>query len=80
MDWPIKLTEQDKEVFEIFNIVQSQAIFAGMDGMPVDLDFRALEFVFDLYEIEDRKTVFERVIKLWRHVIKLQRDKAKNGD
>ena len=33
-------------------------------GTPIDLDFAALDFVMDLYGVEDKRECFEKVYRL----------------
>jgi len=39
----------------------------GMNG-PVALDMRALEYIMGLYEVDDQRTVSERVVSLWETI------------
>ena len=39
----------------------------GRNG-PGSLDIRALKYIMDLYEVEDHRTVSERVISLWETI------------
>jgi len=48
-----------------------------MSGVVVDLDFNAINFVLDLYEIPNKRRVFEQVLTVSRHFIKLENDKMK---
>jgi len=51
------------EAIEIYGVVRNQLRVSGM-GTPIDLDFAAVEFIMDLYEVEDKKECFEKVHRL----------------
>ena len=54
------------EVWNIYLKARSQVIM-GMNG-PVALDMRALEYIMGLYEVDDQRTVSERVVSLWETI------------
>jgi hypothetical protein len=45
-------------------------------GGPIDMDFRAIWFVIDLYVEENKKKCFEKVIMVGRHMIKIWNNEA----
>ena len=55
------LWEENNEAFSIYGIVADQVMVA-MDGTPLGLNFNAVAFVFDIYEIENRKVTFEKIL------------------
>ena len=57
----------NQEAFRVFGIVQTQVVTAGM-GEPVGLDFNAVNFVMELYEVRDRLRVFEKVNAIFREI------------
>ena len=61
-----ELDPENMEAMEVFITVQNQCIMPAM-GEPVDLDFKAIAFVMDLYQVEDRLGTFEKVRKLFKH-------------
>jgi hypothetical protein len=44
-----------------------------MDGIPVDLDYKAVKIVMDLESIESQADCFQRVLKMWHHIAELDR-------
>ena len=61
-------------------MVCNQAITAGMSGVILDINFDAVFRVMDLYEVEDRRKVFEKVVAAFRKcVIEKQKEKQEHG-
>lgn len=46
-------------------------VIMGFDHV-IDLDYKSLKFIMDLYEIEDQKRCFELIISMFREVQKLR--------
>jgi hypothetical protein len=69
------LLPENEEAFFIYNVVRNQAIFAGMDGIPVDLDYKAVKIVMDLYGVENQRECFEKVTKVWHEIAAIDRVK-----
>lgn len=69
---------ENGDAFHIFSLVVNQATFAGIEGVPVDLDFQAVEFVMNLYEIENRRECFELVLLAWRNMAENNRAKRRS--
>lgn len=63
---------ENDDVLKMYSIVSGQVITAGAKGAIVDLDFNALLKVIEMYEIENKRDVFERVTWLFHEVLKLQ--------
>jgi hypothetical protein len=59
---------ENEDAIAVYSQVHSQAIYVGMDGVAVDLDFNAIQFIMDLTEIEDRRDCFYKVLKMWHHI------------
>lgn len=57
-------------------MVSNQVIVGGIGGV-LDLDFNALNFILDLYEIPNKRQVFEKVLGVSRYFIKEEREKQK---
>ena len=70
------LSEHEDAIF-IFGQVRNQAIFVGMEAVPVDLDYNAVKLVMDLYEIENQRECFEKVLRAWHCVAAIDRAKRK---
>lgn len=49
-------------------------VIMGFDHV-IDLDYKSLKFIMDLYEIEDQKRCFELIISMFREVQKLNVNK-----
>ena len=73
----IKLLPENEEAFFIYNLVRNQAIFVGMDGMPVDLNYNAVKMTMDLYNIENQRECFNKVLKVWHAIAAIDRVKRK---
>jgi hypothetical protein len=67
----VKLYPENEEAFFIYSTVQNQAIFA--QTVPVDLNYESLFRVMDLYEVDNKKVCFEKVVKLWHKIASLER-------
>ena len=72
-----EVTPENEEAVEIYSQVYSQAIYVGMEGVAVDLDFNALKLALDLNEVENQKDCFYKVLMMWRHINKLNNAKKK---
>lgn len=53
-------------------------VIMGFDHV-IDLDYKSLKFIMDLYEIEDQKRCFELIISMFREVQKLNVNKEDTG-
>jgi len=71
-----ELMEGNEEVLQVFLRVQGQHIM-GSSG-PVDLNFQSVEFVLNLMGVENKREVFERVHKVYRHILDLQYKEAEH--
>ena len=71
------LLEENGEAIFVLGRVLNQAVFIGIDGTPVDLDFQSVKFILDLYGIEDPKECFEKVLKAWHHIAAINRAKQR---
>jgi hypothetical protein len=71
------LLPENEDAFFVFTKVVNQAVFAGVDGMPVDLNYNAVKFILDLYEIENQQDCFERVLKAWHDIAEINRSKRR---
>ena len=68
---------ENEDAVEIYSLVYSQAIYVGMEGVAVDLDFNALKLALDLNEVENQRDCFHKVLMMWRHINKLNNAKKK---
>lgn len=64
-----ELMECNREALIVFPYVKNQVILAGMDGKVVDLDFGSLEFVFNIFNIRDRKDCFLKIHRMFHHFL-----------
>ena len=74
---PPEVMPENEDAIAVYSQVHGQAIYVGMDGVAVDLDFNALKFVMDLVEVEDPFDCFQKVLKMWHHINTLDRMKRK---
>lgn len=65
---------ENDDVLKVYGIVSGQVITAGKDGTVVDLNHNALLGVMRLYKIQNRRSVFERVIQLFHSVLEIQQE------
>jgi len=72
-----KLFPENEDAIAVYSQVRNQAIYVGMDGIPVDLDYRAVKVVMDMYGIEDQADCFQKVLKAWNHIAATDRLKRK---
>jgi hypothetical protein len=57
---------ENMEVFNVFQHAKDQVIVSG--GRPVAIDYKSLDIVMNMLEVEDKQTVFERVVSLWNRI------------
>ena len=65
---------ENNDFFKVFMKVQNQHIM-GFGG-PVDLNFSSVEFIMDIYDIPNRRVVFDKVHKLYQITVAAMREKA----
>jgi hypothetical protein len=74
-----KLFPENEDAAAVYSQVRNQAIYVGMEAVPVDLDFKSVKIVMDFYDIKNKADCFQRVLKMWHHVAELDRIKRKKG-
>ena len=67
------LLEENEDAIFVFGHVRNQAIFGGIDAIPIDVKFESVKFIMDLYEIENQRECYEKVLKAWHHVAAIDR-------
>jgi len=67
-----EIMPENRDVIDVYAKVRSQHIM-GMSG-PVDINILAIKAVMDLQGIENQKRVFEKVYKLYNHIMSRIRD------
>ena len=72
-----ELDPENDDAIRVFQHVKLQAIYAGMDGTPVDLDYKSLSFALDMLEVENKPECFRKVLDVWHHCLALERLKKK---
>jgi hypothetical protein len=73
-----KILPENEDAVTVYSQVRNQAIYVGMDGIPVDLDYKAVKIVMDLEDIENQADCFQRVLKMWHHIAELDRLKRES--
>lgn len=58
----------NEEIIHIYNLVRGQ-VRTSFGGVA-DLDYNAVLSVIDLYNIEDKRTCFERVVYAYRYFLR----------
>jgi len=76
-DFEIFLFSENIEAFEIFIQVRTQFNFAGM-GSVIGLNYQSVEFVMNLYDVEDKLDCFRRIRIIENEALILMREKG-NG-
>ena len=78
----VRLTQENELLVEIYNLVRTQLIVGGMDGVVLDVDFNSIKIVFDLYEIPDydRRKFFLRLVRVLRTRIKESKEELENQE
>jgi len=69
---------ENEDAVLVYTWIAGQAIYAGMDGIPVDPNFHTINLIMDMLDIENRKECFMRTVKLWREINTLKILKKKN--
>ena len=72
-----EIMPENEDAVAVYSQVHSQAIYVGMEGVAVDLDFNAVKFVMDLNEVEDKFDCFHKVLMMWHHVANIDNAKRK---
>ena len=68
-----ELLPVNNEAILVFSLTRGQVITAGM-GDVIGLNFMAVDFIMNLYGIEDRRRVFEKVLVAFDHVLKRSKE------
>ena len=63
-----KLLPENEEAAQIYFLVSDQLIIAGMSGAIIGINHLAIHKAMELYNIEDKRRCFEKVIKVFREV------------
>jgi len=64
---------ENNDFFKVFMKVQNQHIM-GFGG-PVDLNFESVRFIMDIYDIPNRREVYEKVHRLYQITVAAMREK-----
>ena len=70
------LMPENSQIFEIYTLVRNQHIM-GFGG-PVDLDIKSAMLVIDMFGVDNRKEVFDKVYKLYNITLSRIRDQAES--
>lgn len=71
---------ENENAFEVYELVKRQAIYVGMNGVPVELDFKALAFTMQMLGVDDRPGCFVKVRKIWHHILSLDQLKREKNN
>lgn len=69
-----EILEANEEAVFIYTIVGRQVITAGL-GEVIAINYEAINFTMNLYEIENKQTCFEKVTWLFDYILKETKDK-----
>lgn len=66
-----ELMEANRTAVKVWQEVQGQVIFAGMDAQPIDVDITAIRFILDLYRVPaaEQQTVYQKVARVIRKML-----------
>lgn len=64
-----KLLESNWEAFMVYPYVKNQVILAGMEGKVIDLKMSALEFVFNTFDVKNRKDCFIKIYRMFHYFL-----------
>jgi len=65
---------ENKDALKVYLLVKNQLILTGF-GDIVDISFAAIDIVLNLFEIQNKRNVFLKVVTLARHFIDVDRKK-----
>lgn len=68
-----ELMDENKDAARVYLLCRDQAIMAPMGG-PVALNHMAVHEAMRLYEVEDRRGCFEKVLKVFQHFLEKSRE------
>jgi len=71
-----EVLDENKDALRVYLMARNQIISVGMGGI-VDISFEAVKFIMDLYEIENQRIVFEKVLGVARYFINEENEKNK---
>lgn len=69
-----EILESNEEAVFVYTLVERQVITAGM-GQVIAVNYEAIDFTMNLYEIENRQDCFEKVIWIFNYILKETEDK-----
>ena len=68
------LMDENKDAFNIYQKCQNQIIMSG-SGEAIDLNFHSIGFLLDLYDIQNKRRVFEKVLTVFQHFLQIEKAK-----
>jgi len=73
----VDISEENQESARVYHLVKRQVRTAGGSGEIIDLDYAAVKAVMDILEVQDQRTVFERVTRAF-HFFLAERQQRSN--
>jgi len=73
-----ELWEQNRDAIRIWNWVQDQRIYVGMEGVSVALNHESIWRLIDEIQPEDRLGTFEKVLKIFGEIRTIEIDEEKS--
>lgn len=70
-----EIMPNNKKALELYSLVQTQLVVIGM-GEVLDINFNAIEFIMNLYNVPNKKEVFEKIVKVSRYFIEENKRKS----
>jgi len=71
------LMSGNRQIFEIYTLIRNQHIM-GFGG-PVDLDFKSAMLIIDMFGVDDKKEVFDKVYRLYNITLSRIRDRIESS-
>ena len=74
----VELSEENENAAHIFQIVRGQIItrFNGETDVVIDLNHLAVWAAIDAYRVKDRTWTFEKILRLFHHLLREQKNSA----
>jgi len=69
-----EILPENRDALQVYLLVQNQLVIGGM-GEVIDINFESIKFIMELYDIPNKRGVFEKVINVSRFFIKEGRER-----
>ena len=73
-----ELFPENKDAFDVYIKCQNQTLQSN--GGVIDINFVAINVILDIFEIENKQSVFEKVVTAFHHFLSIDREKEKKNN